>query len=153
MSKKLLQVTSEGDLKQIGIKDLKLRYFDVFALDEIPKKLRANQCGIINSGKRDSDGQIRHWTCFYNNSKLKYVLYFDPFGLSPDERIKHMLHSSGKKVMVNTTQFQDLRAESCGYWCLHFLKEVQSGKSMVDVLSTLSGSNQKQNEKKLEQKF
>ena len=60
---------------------------DVFLRDELPKKPRANECGILNLD--DSSGRGTHWVGWIKRRNDK--LYFDSYGLPPPtELLKYL---------------------------------------------------------------
>ena len=69
--------------KQLHIKNFR----GVFMQDELPKRIKTNECAIVNLQKSDQDGS--HWTCYYKHGKEKY--YFDSYGLEPtNEMLKYL---------------------------------------------------------------
>src|SRR5678816_4443801 len=62
---------------------------DVFLRDELPKKPRAIECGILNLD--DSSGRGSHWTCWIKRAKDK--TYFDSYGLPPPTELVKYLKS------------------------------------------------------------
>jgi len=61
-------------------KKLKINHFrGVFVRDELPKKTRVIECGILNTADSSTGGY--HWLCWYKAGKTK--LTFDAYGLPP----------------------------------------------------------------------
>ena len=70
-----------------------------FMRDELPKKPRANECGILNLD--DSSGKGTHWSCWIKVAKDK--IYFDSYGLPPPtELLKYLERSSILQQRANT---------------------------------------------------
>ena len=51
----------------------------VFTRDILPNRIFKLESGVINTDTIRGDG--KHWVCYYNDSKSKYIEYFDSFGL------------------------------------------------------------------------
>lgn len=87
--------------------------------DRLPKKIKLNECGIINL---DNDiGKGTHWTAY---KKLGVnIIYFDSFGnlRPPIEAIKYF-NSNGKcNIKYNHCSYQGYNTFICGHLCLKFL--------------------------------
>lgn len=106
----------------------------VYAHDQLPKQIKRLDSGIINLD--ESTGTGSHWVAYYNNGKDKDVYYFDSFGVMPDERTIKFLETSGKRIKYNTSQIQDIVSNRCGWYTIHFLKNMNAGKSFYDSLYT-----------------
>lgn len=95
-----------------------IRYFrGVFMRNNLPKKPRSNECGIINLDGMEGPGT--HWVAY--NKKGNRSTYFDSFGNlpPPQELIQYLLCSSN--IEYNYTKFQDYNTYVCGHLCLAFL--------------------------------
>lgn len=124
-----------------------LPQFNIYSVDELPRNHKWNspRTGVINAGERATGGT--HWVAYSYYPSDKYVKYFDPFGVSPDPRVEKYLKSSGKPLLVNTTQIQDLQSQSCGYHVMNWLHKGR--RDMSHYLSRFDASDQLYNEKKL----
>ena len=61
-------------------KKLNITHFrGVFVRDQLPKKPKAIECGILNTGDSNTSGF--HWICWYKNGDEK--LSFDSYALPP----------------------------------------------------------------------
>ena len=89
----------------------------VFLRDELPKKPRANECGILNLD--DSSGRGTHWTCWIKRAKDK--IYFDSYGLPPPTELLKYLKSP---VYYNSERIQPDNEVFCGHLCLYVLKKI-----------------------------
>ena len=59
----------------------------VFLRDTLPKKLKVNECGILNLDTSSGDGT--HWVVWFKKGKNKF--YFDSYGvLPPSELIAYL---------------------------------------------------------------
>lgn len=55
--------------------------------------------------------------------------------------------------MAITTQSQSLDSQSCGYWCIYFLNEMNRGTPVSIFLQSVDPSDQEKNESMLENYF
>ena len=112
-------------VKKLGIKHLR----GIYSRDRLPKRIK-KECGIINLD--DIQGPGTHWVCYRNLDSV--VEYFDPFGLiMPNEALKYF-RTSGKPVVYSMDEIQNRNTVLCGYWCLYYLLERQTGKNILDVI-------------------
>src|SRR5678816_3267015 len=104
---------------------------DVFLRDELPKKPRAIECGILNLD--DSDGKGTHWTCWIKRAKDK--IYFDGYGLSPPtELVKYL----GDPVYYSSERIQPDNEVFCGHLCLYVLKKIcNDGVKFQEIINDL----------------
>ena len=86
----------------------------------------------------DSNSQGTHWVCASNRAGDKDVLYYDSFAVPPCNEIVKYLKTSGKGILYNSSQQQDIRSNNCGSFCLYVIKELAKGRAMYDVLYSLS---------------
>lgn len=145
----MLRTTSNRDLinisQAIGLQpDL-----EICSIDTIPDLDR--DCNVIVNADIEK-GNGTHWIALVNNSKRKYMIVFDPFGMPLDHRIISAGKKSGKILVSVDTQTQDIEADSCGWWCIWFLSMIQSGYSLGEILS-LCSSETEENEQYLEDYF
>src|SRR5678815_4901063 len=89
----------------------------VFLRDELPKKPRAIECGMLNLD--DSNGKGLHWTCWIKRAKDK--IYFDSYGLAPPTELVKYLKSP---VYYNSERIQPDNEVFCGHLCLYVLKKI-----------------------------
>lgn len=137
MSKKLMEL-DKGKYNPLSNVDIEYKLKDepyfigVFSRDTLPKKLKENENGIINLAKEEEPGT--HWVCYYNRKDLKYVLYFDSYGLAPPEEVKKYLETSGKRIQYNTGEIQALGTNLCGVYCIYLIKELNKGRDYYDII-------------------
>jgi hypothetical protein len=112
-------------------KKLKIKNFrGVFVRDELPKKPRKVECGILNLC--DSQGSGTHWTAWIKNGKEK--LYFDSYGLAPPVELVEYLKDP---VYYNSERIQPDGVVICGHLCLYVLKKLSDGCNFQDVINNL----------------
>lgn len=103
-------------------KQWKIKHFrGVFMRDELPKKIRCYEKGIINLDSIDGSGT--HWVAYTKNARK--ITYFDSFGnLRPPIEVLYYFHSNGPcTVHYNYNIFQRYNSFNCGHLCLKFLLE------------------------------
>ena len=108
------------------IKKLKIKNFrGVFMRDNLPKKKRTKECGIVNLGDSLSDGT--HWVCYFNN------YYLDSYGLPPPLEIVEYLGDNLEYII-----FQIQRSgQICGHLCLYFLNRITKGMEFNEIIFSL----------------
>jgi hypothetical protein len=119
----------------------------VFISDTLPNKIKPNENGIINLDIDAHNGT--HWVAYYNDDNNNYVEYIDSFGIGPNKNTEKFLRTSNKQIIFNTTDFQNILSDACGYFAMYYIKERNKGKSMYDVLYSFSIDNTNNNEQKL----
>ena len=108
------------------IKQLKIKHFrGVFMRDDLPKKKRTKECGIVNLADSLSDGT--HWVCYFNH------YYFDSYGLPPPLEIVEYLEDN---LEYNIYQTQK-SGQICGHLCLYFLNRITKGMEFNEIIFSL----------------
>jgi hypothetical protein len=103
----------------------------VFVRDELPKKPRTNECGILNLD--DSDGNGTHWTAWIKRRNDK--LYFDSYGLPPPTELLKYLRG---QVFYNSERIQPDNEVFCGHLCLYVLKKTMNdGCEFQEIMNDL----------------
>ena len=118
------------------IKQLKIKHFrGVFMRDDLPKKKRTKECGIVNLADSLSDGT--HWVCYFNNlpsaAAQEQNYYFDSYGLPPPLEIVEYL---GDNLEYNIYQIQK-SGQICGHLCLYFLNRITKGMEFNEIIFSL----------------
>jgi len=103
----------------------------VFLRDELPKKPRANECGILNLD--DSSGRGTHWSCWIKRAKDK--IYFDSYGLPPPTELIQYLQ---RPLLFNSERIQPDNEVFCGHLCLYVLKKTcNDGRKFQEIINDL----------------
>lgn len=91
-------------------------------LDNLPKRTRKRECGIVNLDA--STGVGTHWVAYFKNNQQKE--YFDSFGNLPPplELVKYL----GQNIEYNYNQYQNYNTFICGHLCLYFLYKITENK-------------------------
>ena len=121
-----------GFIKQLKIKNFR----GVFMRDDLPKKKRTKECGIVNLADSLSDGT--HWVCYYNG------YYFDSYGLPPPLEIVEYLGDNSAlseqlpnvDLEYNIYQIQK-SGQICGHLCLYFLNRITKGMEFNEIIFSL----------------
>lgn len=100
----------------------------VYMSNRLPAKMETGSY-VFNLDKYENNGT--HWTCAVNEPNSDSVIYFDSFGISPNQDIERFLRTSGKKIIINTTPYQHILSRACGYYCIYFIKMMKKYKGDV----------------------
>ena len=112
-------------------KKLKIKNFrGVFLRDQLPKKPRRNECGVMNLDSSNGDGT--HYIAWYKQNNNKY--YFDGYGIQP---AIEMINYLQKPIYYNTERIQPDDTVVCGHLCIFVLKKLDEGQSFQDIINTL----------------
>ena len=103
----------------------------VFTEDSLPHKIKQLESGIINY---DDEGPGTHWVCYYNSPTSNVVEFFDSYGLPPSDKIIRYLRKSGKLIMFSDSQLQMFSSVMCGYYCMHYIKSRNRGKTPQNII-------------------
>lgn len=101
-------------VKKLKIKNMR----GVFVRDELPKKPKKVECGILNLD--NSQGNGTHWTAYIKKGNKK--LYFDSYGLAPPVELVKYLKDP---VYYNSERIQPDGEVFCGHLCLYVLKKCE----------------------------
>ena len=109
---------SNKDIDEI-LKNYKIKYNGIFSKDELPNKL-LNGFYVINM-QSSKDGHGTHWTALFKIND-GYSLYFDAFGFPSPQDVVDKLHDYD----YNHKDIQNINSSSCGYYCIAFIKFMNS---------------------------
>lgn len=87
----------------------------------LPKKIRKEECGIINLDDEHGDGS--HWVAWIKK-KNGNITYFDSFGnLRPPLEVINYFYSDGDRnnITYNYNRYQKYNSYNCGHLVLQFL--------------------------------
>lgn len=99
----------------------------VISKDEFPDQFGNHNNFIINLADRDKPGT--HWVALHCTKSNKY--YFDSFGMPAPYDVERVV---GPYEYQNA-QIQSLESGWCGYYCLMFLKAMESGQSYASFVN------------------
>lgn len=86
---------------------------------------------IINLGDEIIGGT--HWTLLLVGSRSKQVVYFDSYGVGPEDRIIQ-LTPKGWTIYYSKKQIQGYSEQHCGIWALMGAKHIWGKKNMPQAL-------------------
>jgi hypothetical protein len=122
-----MNIEIDNIVRTLGIKNFR----GCFMKDDMPKKLRYNESGIVNLENSDSNGS--HWVAYFNDPSCRNVEYFDSFGIVPPPLIESYLKTSKKSLVYNSVQYQHIVSILCGWYCLLFINERFHGTKPYDI--------------------
>ena len=141
-----LDLTADKALSNINL----LKYIDllkvpkfrgVFMRDELPKRINAVECGIVNLSPHEQLGT--HWVCYAKVHKTR--IYFDSFGRkTPLEIQKYMktaeeFRNDSPVIQTSTDIVQGLNTSICGHLCLYVLTSLMRERlSFQQVMEQLN---------------
>jgi len=73
-----------------------------------------------------------HWVA--TNVKDNVINYFDSFGILPFQEMVNHAKKFNITFLHQNDQIQITKTTTCGYFCLHFLYQMNKGKSYFDLL-------------------
>lgn len=89
--------------------------------DTLPKKIRRNECAIVNMDGIEGEGT--HWTAYIKRDNE--IIYFDSYGsLPPPPELIRYFHSGNEsniELIYNYDVIQNFNSYRCGHYCLLFL--------------------------------
>lgn len=121
----------------------------MFAHDRLPLKINTSQInfGVINYHKFTQPGS--HWVCYFYHPDEKYIEFFDSYGLSPSNRIKTFLKTSGKSIVYNSSKIQSFQSQRCGWYCIYFILGRLRGVKFYDLIMKFTADGSFVNDKRL----
>ena len=102
-------------------------------LPPFPRKFPVSM--IINTHRKNQAGE--HWLGLILTKSQ--CLYFDSFGVGiTEESIVSYLQQKYEKVTINNECIQHLYSESCGLFCIAFIRNVKSNASFETFISNFN---------------
>lgn len=145
-SKSTIIISEQGisDLDLQKIVDKALNKFDGFPMkDKFVKSKGKLSNGIINIG----DDFGTHWVCYSNQPHS--INYFDSYGLTIPDVIRKRLEKVKKPIVESITRLQSDDSVLCGLFCIYVLIQLESGRTLDDILLDFDWENFESNDKKL----
>ena len=104
-----------------------------------------------------------HWVAYYNNPKLNYVEFIDPFGeyklttlkrpIIPELIVKFLRSGKKKNIMYNDSFIQAQDSSKCGCYCIAYIKSRYMGLSPQTTLAQFTDFPSTANEQKVLQYY
>lgn len=123
----------------------------VFSIDEfLNKSLEPGESYIANLDI--SSGPGTHWISITAPISMKEVLYYDSFGIPPDNRLVQFMKTSGKDILWNSSQHQHIRSNRCGFFAAHVIREINKDISFYKVMYNLDQNPSLANEENVKKR-
>ena len=120
------------------------------------KRIKANECLIVNFDKSNSSTNGSHWICIFNSNdsnqpkqNTSKIIFLDSLGLAPPKLIEKFLRTSNKKILFNSSQLQQTKAITCGYFCVHCLLKLNQKVPIYDIIYDFTQQPSFENESKV----
>lgn len=127
------------------------RYEGCFSTDQLRKLYGQRKFYILNLDS--SKGPGTHFVLLYMCDK-DVGIFYDSFGLPPDERILRYMKHYRKHNVRNLGEVQDPDSEACGWYAIMIADMLLKGKSFVDTVALFdTRGDLKKNETILKQYF
>ncbi|VDI08958.1 Hypothetical predicted protein [Mytilus galloprovincialis] len=112
---------------------------DVRCAEELPADISHRPMTyVVNTDTCDGPG--KHWVAFHFPSTGP-AEFFDSLGRSPEyyhRRFRNVLIANGPQYRFSTTQVQPGSSDTCGLYCVHFVKMRYRNISMEDIVKDFS---------------
>ena len=118
-----------------------------YSRDDLPDPLNSKYY-IANLDSQSGSGT--HWV-LVDNRRSNECIYFDSYGMPPPEEILARMNQTGKTLVYNDANLQDLGSAQCGWWCEYIAEELAKGHSFRKVVAF--AQNHKNPDKYLEKVF
>lgn len=119
----------------------------VFSADMLPQTYQRYPFGFIaNTDKHSKAG--KHWCAFYAE-RPGTVEFFDSFGENPayyNAFFPSWINKNAYTLKINDKVVQGQHSDVCGQYCLYFLHQRLTGKSMHNTLKIFCIENQSDND-------
>ena len=102
-----------------------------FSRNDLPNSLDAKYY-IINMDSKSGPGT--HWV-LVDNRRSNECIYFDSYGMPPPEEVLQRMTKTGKSLVYNDADLQELGSEQCGWWCEYVAEELAKGENFRKVVS------------------
>lgn len=114
-------------------------FVGVFAADKIPTRLPVGKALIVNTDPSTRPGQ--HWVALYATASNEGE-FFDSFGRPPFTRevISWCQNHFSKSLTYNSSLLQHPLSDSCGRFCIQFVRHRIAGVSFHDFVAHFSSN-------------
>jgi hypothetical protein len=103
---------------------------------------------IANTDIHSANG--RHWCAFYFSDGGREAEFFDSYGRNPAHNSDHFAtwldEHAPPHVQWSRKQIQSDYSDVCGLYCLFYLRQRLSGRSMREVVNVFSATHQNEND-------
>lgn len=118
------------------LQDLPL-FAGTYPRDAIPSLPQRPIAFIVNTDSKHEQGE--HWVAFIL-TKRKTCIYFDPFGFPPlhSDFINYFQKEAPSGLFYSSMTTQNAYSDLCGNYCIHFIRKLLSGCSLLKFLKTFT---------------
>ena len=125
-------------------------FLGCYSKDELQALTAKAGFAVINMQNSDK-GSGTHWVAFYLCRPIG--IYYDSFGIVPPIAIKQYMQRVRKRNIFCDTDEQNIKSHLCGYFCVYVLRELISGRKIVDIIADDFVNNTQLNDAILESYF
>ena len=122
------------------------KYFKgVFAINEIPRRLKPPSCFIVNTDPKGEPGT--HWICCYDT--INTVNIFDSLGSNVEKNtyFNDYLFTTTRAVYKNECRIQSTKSDICGIYSLVFIYHMSNGGTYGNFLKMFKHDDVIRNDK------
>ena len=91
---------------------------------------KGDNSALINLDSSNREGS--HWTCYFHKAGGP-VEYFDSYGMPPPQEFYHRF-APDFKIIFNSSQLQMLGTDTCGYFCVEYIRNRTKNIPMYNIL-------------------
>lgn len=103
----------------------------VYMKDELPDRIRVEECGLVNLQSARDSGNGTHWVAYFRSKDKKY--YFDSYAFTPPKEI--VQYMGKRNLLYNDYSVQkESDPPICGHLCLLVLKNLSEGREYCDQM-------------------
>lgn len=74
-----------------------------------------------------------HWTAIAIPENKKYAIYFDSYGVIPDDKVINSLKKQNiKKIYFSNYAIQSINSKACGHYCLVFMLDLKNDPTFLN---------------------
>jgi hypothetical protein len=130
------------------LKDIK-SFKGVFAKDQL-KNIKINKrkpmsC-VLNLENSNQNGS--HWTLVHYEPKMKFIEYFDSFGISPPKEAIVFMKKFNKKIFYSDNELQKKDSILCGFFCIEYIRDRMT-KTPEQIIQSFTKTPSNYNEMKV----
>ena len=92
-----------------------------------------------------------HWVATFVRDGV--INYYHSYGFNPFEKLLNHARKKNLTLLHQNNKIQNILTTTCGYFCIHFLNEMNKGVSYYDLMKVFDIYDTMKNEKFIEQYF
>ena len=107
-------------------------FLGAISYKELPQKIKKYPfCVVINSAAPHQ--KFGHWTAIFCENE-NWGAYFDSLGIQPWGEILSFINRNISNAVYNRRLIQHPQSQACGYYCIIFLKSLDSKDNLSHIL-------------------